>query len=104
MSTLSQQLAILRSNLDECEMHIKTLELGRKSSCAKSRALLMKIKKDSHTMRRDIMTHTKSLPTKKRGVSKKAEATVEKPEPEPEPVEEPKKRAPRKKKVVEPTE
>ena len=100
-STLSHQLAILRSNLDECETHIKSLESGRKASCAKSRALLMKIKKDSHSMRKDIMSHTKALPTKSR--IKKTEAE---PEPEPEPVEEPPKPKPKRRprKKVESTE
>ena len=75
MSTLSEQLAVLKSNLDLCEKHVKSLEGGRKSSSAKSRSLLMKIKQDSHIMRKDIMTHCKALPVKSR--SKKAEAVAE---------------------------
>ena len=80
MSTLSEQLAIMRSNLELCEKHVKSLESGRKSSSAKSRSLLMKIKQDSHSMRKDIMTHCKALPVKSR--TKKAEAVAEAVEPE----------------------
>jgi hypothetical protein len=92
MSNLSDQLAVLRSNLDECEKHVKSLESGRKSASAKSRSLLMKIKNDSHLMRRDIMIHCKALPVKSRTKKEVVEA-VEAVE---EPVLKP-KRAPRKK-------
>ncbi len=79
--SLSESILLMRQNLDQAEEHIKMLESGRKSSSSKSRASLMKIKGQSHELRKQIMEHTKQLPTKKR-------VTKEPVEPEPvEPVE-----------------
>jgi hypothetical protein len=64
--SLSAKLAIMKANLEDCEKHIKSLESGRKSSSAKSRSMLMKIKQDSHTLRKEIIMQCKSLPVKSR--------------------------------------
>ena len=66
MSLLSQQLAIMRNQLDEAETHVKSLEAGRKSSSAKARSNLMKIKSQSHELRKAVMSHTKTIPVKSR--------------------------------------
>ena len=74
------------------------LQAGKKSSSAKIRSNLMKVKSASHTLRKDVITFQKALPTKKR-------VKVEPVEPIAEPVIEPetpvkKLRKPRVKKEV----
>ena len=71
--SLSESIVQLRQNLDDCETYVKSLESGRKSSSAKARSNLMKIKKQSHDLRKKITEHTKSLPTKARS---KKEPTI----------------------------
>jgi len=77
MSSLSDNIVLLRSHLDNCEAELKKLESGRKSSSAKSRAELMKMKKLSHSMRAEITKFTKELPTKKRVSKDKVEDVAE---------------------------
>ena len=99
MSVLSQQLAIMRNQLDEAETHVKSLEAGRKSSSAKARSNLMKIKSQSHELRKAVMSHTKTIPVKSRA-KKEAGVPIEATEVI-EPVVVKKKRSPRKKKEPE---
>lgn len=90
MSSLSEQVLIMKKNLAEVEEHLNKLQGGRKASSSKARASLMKLKKDSHSLRSEIMKYTKELPVKSRV---KKEPIVEQPEPEPEeeePVKKPK--------------
>ena len=82
---LQEQILLMRANLDSAEEHIKSLEAGRKSSSSKARSSLMKLKTQSHTLRRDVILKQKELPTKKR--TKKT--VVEPVEPVAEPVIEP---------------
>ena len=97
---LSENITSLRTMLDTAENEIKSLEGGRKASSARARLSLQQIKKSCHTMRRDITTHTKSLPTKTRAKKEPVAEPVAEPEPEPEPEPEAKKtRKPRAKKV-----
>ena len=82
----------LKSNIDSLESEIKQLQNGRKASASRSRKCLQNIKNQSFNMRKNITTHVKALPTKKR-VLKVAETPVEPVEPEKsveavEPVEE----------------
>ncbi len=81
MTSLSDQVVLMKQNLAEVEEHLSKLQGGRKASSAKARASLMKLKRDSHALRGEIMTYTKAMPVKAR--AKKAEA-VQSPE---EPVE-----------------
>ena len=78
MSSLSDQLVLMKQSLSEVEEHLTKLQGGRKASSAKARASLMKLKKDSHSLRGNIMTYTKELPTK----SRKKKVTIVEPEPE----------------------
>jgi hypothetical protein len=71
--SLSEQIAIMKNQLEEAENHVKSLENGRKSSSAKARSNLMKIKSQSHQLRKSVMQHTKNLPVKSRA-KKEAEA------------------------------
>ena len=106
MTSLSDQVVLMKQNLAEVEEHLGKLQGGRKASSSKARASLMKLKRDSHALRGDIMTYTKAMPVKAR--AKKAEnVPIEEarqlqaiPEEEPVPVKKPKSRKPRVKKVV----
>jgi hypothetical protein len=80
MSTLSEQIAVLRANLEETEKHVKSLESGRKSASAKARSNLMKLKSQSHQLRKSVMEHTKSLPVKTRTKLAEIVTGVETPE------------------------
>ena len=98
--SLSDSITSLRTMLDTCENEIKSLESGRKASSARARKSLQNIKTASHSLRKQITTHTKNLPTKSR--TKKVEVDPEpepvQPEPTPEPVK--KKRVSRPKKPM----
>ena len=74
---LQEQILLMRANLDSAEEHIKSLEAGRKSSSSKARSSLMKLKTQSHTLRRDVILKQKELPTKKRTKIIPVEASVE---------------------------
>ena len=74
---LQEQILLMRANLDSAEEHIKSLEAGRKSSSSKARSSLMKLKTQSHTLRRDVILKQKALPTKKRAKVIPVEAAVE---------------------------
>ena len=98
--SLSESITSLRTMLDTCENEIKSLESGRKASSARARKSLQNIKTASHSLRKQITAHTKSLPTKsrtKKTVEPVVEAVVEQVV---EPVVEPVKKS-RSKKVVE---
>ena len=73
---LQEQILLMRANLDSAEEHIKSLEAGRKSSSSKARSSLMKLKTQSHTLRRDVILKQKALPTKKRAKVIPVEAAV----------------------------
>ena len=94
--SLSESITSLRTMLDTCENEIKSLESGRKASSARARKSLQNIKTASHSLRKEITAHTKSLPTKSR--TKKVEVEPESVQPEPTP--EPKKRISRPKKPM----
>jgi hypothetical protein len=90
MTSLNEQVLIMKQSLLEVEEHLAKLQNGRKASSAKSRAILMKLKKDSHQLRSDITKFTKELPTKSRPKKENVnvfEAKMEQVE-EPEVVEE----------------
>jgi Tfp pilus assembly protein PilO len=95
--SLSQSITSLRSMLDTAENEIKSLEGGRKASSARSRLSLQQIKKQSHSLRKDITKFSQALPTKTRVKKVVDEPVTPEPAPEPEPVK--KERKPRTKKV-----
>ena len=65
MSTLSEQLIQMKTVLTDIENESKSLQGGKKASGARARKSLMKLKKQSHNMRKSITEHTKSLPAVK---------------------------------------
>ena len=92
--------------VENCEREIKSLEGGRKASSARARKSLQNIKSTSHSLRKNIMTHTKALPVKRRTAAAEAAAAtataaapvpVPAPAPAPEPTPAPKKRGRKKK-------
>ena len=90
MSSLTNQIILMKQSLAEVEEHLSKLQGGRKSSSSKARASLMALKKNSHVLRSDITKYTKELPTKSRPKKENVnvfEAKMEQVEPEPEPVE-----------------
>ena len=95
--SLSESITSLRTMLDTAESEIKSLELGWKASSARARKSLQHIKMTAHSLRKEITTHTKNLPTKSR--TKKTVEPVEVVEAVVEPTE-PKKRVTRPKKIV----
>ena len=88
--SLSEQIMLMRQELDSAEKEIKSLEGGRKASAARARKSLQSLKNSSHGLRKSIVEHTKSLPVKSR---KKVEeinvqdARMSQVETEPEPIE-----------------
>ena len=78
MSNLSASIAELKTLVGQAEAELQSLQSGKKASAPRVRASLQKIKTLSHSMRADVMTFTKELPTK---------ARLKKSESEPEPVE-----------------
>ena len=107
---MEAQITLMKFYLDNAEKELASLKNGKKVSGARVRVNLMKLKKSSHTMRKNVMELSKSLPTKPR--VKKTSVEPEDEELPPPPVlkretktlsgeEEPKKkpRAPRKKPV-----
>ena len=66
MSSLSEQIMLMKNELEAAEREIKSLEGGRKASAARARKSLQSLKNSSHGLRKSIVEHTKSLPTKSR--------------------------------------
>ena len=63
---LQSQILSMKQYINDAEEQLAQLQAGRKSSSAKIRHNLMKVKAASHTLRKDVITFQKQLPTKKR--------------------------------------
>ena len=107
--SLSEQILLMKQDLENVERELKSLEGGRKASAPRARKSLQNLKTSSHALRKQIVEHTKSLPIKKR-TKKEPVQNPEDFKPEPAPEQEPapeepkastKKAKPRKKKSVE---
>ena len=72
-------LSKIQAQLDLAKSEIEQLKLGRKVSSSRARAALMKIKKESDIIRKEILTHSKNLPVKQRKTTPKTEVIPEKP-------------------------
>ena len=79
--SFKNDIVLLRSYLDEAELHLEKLEGGVKASSSKARVSLFKIKSLAHQLRKDITEKLKQMPTKTRTPKKVAEKPAE-PEPE----------------------
>ena len=74
--SFKNDIVLLRSHLDEAELHLDKLESGTKASSSKARVALLKIKTLTHQLRKDITSKLKELPTKTR-LKPVAEAVAE---------------------------
>ena len=77
---LQSQILSMKQYINDAEQQLTQLQAGRKSSSAKIRHNLMKVKTASHILRRDVITFQKSLPVKSR-VKKEAPAPAPAPAP-----------------------
>jgi hypothetical protein len=59
-------LSKLQSQLDSAKSEVEQLKSGRKVSSSRARAALMKVKKESDLIRKEILTYYKNLPVKQR--------------------------------------
>ena len=64
--SLTEQILIMKEYINDAEQQLTQLQAGRKSSSSRIRSNLMKVKSASHTLRKDVITFQKALPTKKR--------------------------------------
>ena len=72
-------LSKIQAQLDLAKSEIEQLKLGRKVSSSRARAALMKIKKESDIIRKEILTYSKNLPVKQRKTTPKTAVIPEKP-------------------------
>ena len=79
--SLSESINEIKTHIFVAESELNSLLAGRKASASRVRKSLQEIKKLSHALRKAIVEHLKTLPTKKRALSPKAE------EPKPESAE-----------------
>ena len=79
MTSLNEQINEIKTHIFVAESELNSLVAGKKASAGRTRKSLQQIKKLSHLLRKAIVEFTKTLPTKKRSLSPKAE--------EPKPVE-----------------
>ena len=65
--SFTDSVAVLKNYINDLEVELKKIEdRGIKSSGAKSRLLLQKVKLESNQLRKDVLTKVKSIPTKTR--------------------------------------
>ena len=81
MTNLTEQMNTLRTYMDTAEKELASLQAGKKASSARTRKALGQIKTLCHLMRKEVVSHVKSMPVK----SKKATAPEEPAPPEPVP-------------------
>lgn len=86
MATLAENLSSLKSHVSTLETELADLMKGRKASSARARKLLQTLKTTSHTMRKQVVEHVKTMPvkTKTKVVSVVPEVVPEVPEVVPE--------------------
>ena len=95
MSSLNDQVVLMRQSLENVERELKSLESGKKASAPRARKALQTLKQSSHSLRKQITDSVKTMPVKSRGkketvniqdarMSQVEEPEPEEPEPEPE--------------------
>ena len=75
--SLTDQLAQIKSSINEAETELGLLNSGRKVSSARLRKQLQNVKQQSQILRKSVIEHTKSMPTKKRVIKEKKVEFVE---------------------------
>ena len=66
MTSLNHSIAELKTLVGQADDELQSLVAGKKASAPRVRASLQKIKTLCHSMRQEVMNHTKALPVKKR--------------------------------------
>ena len=66
MTSLNDNIVVLKACIAEVESELLALQSGKKSASARARKSLMKVKTLSHSMRSQVMEYLKELPTKSR--------------------------------------
>ena len=85
MSSLADQVLLMKQSLENVERELKSLESGKKASAPRARKALQSLKQSSHSLRKQITENVKTMPVKSRSV-KVVEVPIQvEPEPEPEP-------------------
>ena len=69
--SIEQQYAEIVSALGAVDSHVKSLSAGKKVSATRGRVQLSQIEKQVKGLRKSILEHSKSLPTKAREAPKK---------------------------------
>ena len=64
--SLTDSINNIRAHLTTAESEVASLVAGKKASSGRARKSLQHIKQLSHLLRKQIIEHTKALPTKKR--------------------------------------
>jgi hypothetical protein len=59
-------LSTIQSQLESAKSEIDQLKTGRKVSASRARAALMRVKKETDILRKEILSHSKGLPVKQR--------------------------------------
>ena len=71
--SIEQQYAEIVSSLAAVDSHVKSLSAGKKVAATRGRVQLSQIEKQVKGLRKSILEHSKSLPTKAREAPKKKE-------------------------------
>ena len=69
--SIEQQYAEIVSSLAAVDSHVKSLSAGKKVAATRGRVQLSQIEKQVKGLRKSILEHSKSLPTKAREAPKK---------------------------------
>ena len=72
-------LSKIQAQLDSAKSEVEQLKSGRKVSSSRARAALMKVKKESDLIRKEILTHSKNLPVKQRKTKVAVSPVIPKP-------------------------
>ena len=68
MTSIADQLALIKNTINEAEKELVLLQSGRKVSASRARKQLQNIKTQSQGLRKTVVLYSKDLPTKKRPI------------------------------------
>ncbi len=66
MSSLNDNIVVLKACIASAESEIAALQSGKKSAAVRARKVLMDVKNKAHLLRSEVTEYVKSLPTKSR--------------------------------------
>ena len=68
MTSIADQLALIKNTINEAEKELVLLQSGRKVCASRARKQLQNIKTQSQGLRKTVVLYSKDLPTKKRSI------------------------------------